>query len=455
MGVGDWSYSTRKVQCCGKQWALPSGLNFPLWRRWLITLASCMLTLFVSSVSTSYASTSAAMGHDLHASSYVFGCAIAPMLLAPVSETFGRYRLMTATTWIWAVCLLPQALAPNIAVVILFRFIAGCAAAGGSTLVGGTVADLWTAEERALPMALFTLSAFLGTGLGPAYGGAITEKWGWRWLYWFQLILCGVFSLFFTLATEETRVAEPSQDPLRKRILDCFSRPCLLLMRERIVLALATWVGFSWGIMYLSLEAVSGVLVEVYGFSLTRVGLAFLCASAGGLIAFSFLLPQNKLYRAYQARLGPEARLFIALPGSVLLPGGILLFAFAQGARAPVVAPLFGVVLLFSGISMIYSAVTAYLADAFEAHASSALAGVSLVRNLGGTALPLFMPAAYDKLGYQWASVIAAAAGCVMAPMPWLLMLYGRRLRGAGSAGSGSASARDGRGPGRATQESR
>ena len=31
--------------------------------------------------------------------------------------------------------------------------------------------------------------------------------------------------------------------------------------------------------MYLSLEAVTGVLEEVYGFSLTRVGLAFLCAS--------------------------------------------------------------------------------------------------------------------------------------------------------------------------------
>ncbi|BGP48677.1 hypothetical protein JCM10450v2_004553 [Rhodotorula kratochvilovae] len=152
--------------------------------------------------------------------------------------------------------------------------------------------------------------------------------------------------------------------------------------------------------MYLSLEAVTGVLEEVYGFSLTRVGLAFLCASAGGVVAFGFLLPQNRLYRKYQSRLGPEARLFIALPGSLLLPGGITLFAFSQG-RAPVGVPLLGVVLLFSGISMIYSAVTAYLADAFEAHSSSALAGVSLLRNLGGTALPLFMPSAYAALGYQ------------------------------------------------------
>ncbi|GAA6020841.1 hypothetical protein JCM10207_001676 [Rhodosporidiobolus poonsookiae] len=525
------TYSTRRVHCCGRDWQVPQvrrrravaplpldrraalpgptfsfppsleanvpsptatccssaasiaenvpAVDLPLWRRWTVTLLSVTLTFLVSSVSTSYSSSSKALEEYLHTSStlvnlglvtYVLGCALAPMVLAPCSEVFGRYRILVGSAIVWTISLLPQALAPHISVVIVFRFVAGCAAAGGSTLVGGTVADLWPAEQRGLPMALFTLFAFLGTGAGPAYGGVVVERLGWRWLSWFQLVLCSVFTVVFSLATEETRVVESAfrlpynelgsltlrtssrktQEPLLRLIKGCIARPCKLLLHEPIVLAFSTWVGFSWvsplqsppnqqltllsrvsGIMYLSLEAVTAVLEEKYSFSVTQAGLAFLCASSGGVLAFALVFPQNRFYRKHHARLGPEARLPIALLGSLLLPGGITLFAFSQG-RTHVAVSLVGVVLFFSGISMTYSAATTYLADAFESHASSALAAVSLLRNLGGTAFPLFCPALYNALGYQWASFAAACAGFLLAVIPWVLLFRGNRLRKAG-----------------------
>lgn len=57
----------------------------------------------------------------------------------------------------------------------------------GSTLVGGTVADLFEAANRGLPMSIFSICAFAGTGLGPAVSGYIELKKGWRWIEWVQV----------------------------------------------------------------------------------------------------------------------------------------------------------------------------------------------------------------------------------------------------------------------------
>lgn len=39
----------------------------------------------------------------------------------------------------------------------------------GSTLVGGTIADLFESKDRGRPMSLFSFFAFVGTGAGPGY----------------------------------------------------------------------------------------------------------------------------------------------------------------------------------------------------------------------------------------------------------------------------------------------
>lgn len=84
--------------------------------------------------------------------------------------------------------------------------------------------------------------------------------------------------------------------------------------------------------------------------------------------------------------------------------------------------PLSGLAILFCGIFTIYTAMFTYLAvsqscaasscalypkhwyaqDIYGIYASSAIAAVSLVRNLGGFSFPLFTPALYASLGYQW-----------------------------------------------------
>jgi MFS family permease len=88
---------------------------------------------------------------------------------------------------------------------IVARFWAGCGSSVFSTMVGGVVSDLYHAHNRNTPMALFSGGALIGTGLGPMVSAFIAQNANWRWVFWVQVITCGVLVSAMTLFFKETR----------------------------------------------------------------------------------------------------------------------------------------------------------------------------------------------------------------------------------------------------------
>ena len=84
----------------------------------------------------------------------------APLLLAPLSEVYGRSYIYFVSAVVFFLCFLPQALANSIVLVLVFRFISGIAGSTAVSLVGGTLADVWRDEDRGTPIALFSFAAF-------------------------------------------------------------------------------------------------------------------------------------------------------------------------------------------------------------------------------------------------------------------------------------------------------
>jgi predicted MFS family arabinose efflux permease len=56
-------------------------------------------------------------------------------------------------------------------------------------MVGGTIADLFRAEDRGLGMNLFSLMVFIGQALGGIVGGYVGMYWGIQWCYGVSLSL--------------------------------------------------------------------------------------------------------------------------------------------------------------------------------------------------------------------------------------------------------------------------
>lgn len=54
-------------------------------------------------------------------------------------------------------------------------------------------------------MALFSGAALFGTGLGPLVSGFIAQHLLWRWVFYVQVITCGLFILAVAVFFKETR----------------------------------------------------------------------------------------------------------------------------------------------------------------------------------------------------------------------------------------------------------
>ncbi|KAK6980904.1 MFS general substrate transporter [Favolaschia claudopus] len=372
---------------------------------------------------------------------FCLGFALVPLITSAFSEEFGRRPLFVVCTIVFTAMYVVQATANNIQTVIAARFICGAFGSTGSTMVGGTVADVWAPAERGRPMA----------GRGPVVAGYIEMSLGWRWIQWIHTIAGGICIVLTITILKETRTgiiltrkakalrAETGDDRYRARVEDTrgplrtllwisATRPLILLCTEPTVLSFSLWISLAWGIMYSMFESVLPVFEGLYGFNHGEAGLAFL-----GMYRFpprlrDEFLPRFAVSKHFPTR-GPEARLFTSCGAALLFPIGMFIYAWGSNPSVPWIVPIIGITLFMWATFIMYLAVFTYLADCYGTYASSALAGQSLFRNLMGVAFPLFEPAMYKTLGIHWASTLFGCIAVAMVPIPYVLLFLGPKIR--------------------------
>lgn len=97
---------------------------------------------------------------------YIIFMGIGPLILAPLSETFGRRKLYIICFAIFSLLQIPTALAPNIATLIAIRTVAGFFGSVGVANGGGTISDMYESNERASIFGWYLLGPLLGPTLG-------------------------------------------------------------------------------------------------------------------------------------------------------------------------------------------------------------------------------------------------------------------------------------------------
>ncbi|EJD07445.1 MFS general substrate transporter [Fomitiporia mediterranea MF3/22] len=438
--------------------------NYSRARKWAITIVASGLTGLVAAAASTYSIGSASMIRDLNCtqlqasvglSVYALGFAVVPLVLAPLSEELGRQPLYVVTTFILLLSHIGVALAKNIQTVIVLRFIAGAAGSTGSTMVGGTVADIWAPHERGLPMAVFSIAAVSSTGTGPVFAGWIemNRHLEWRWIQWIHLMVTGVMFVAVVLIMKETRSSvlltrlarkirketgdnryrariEDERGSLRSLILVSCTRPVHLLVTEPVVTSFSLWAGFAWGILYVFLESIAPAFEQLHHFNIGEVGTVYVTILIGSVFGyFTNVFYQEKIYaKKFESR-GHEARLYSSCAAGVLFPASMFIYAWTSLAHVHWIAMCIAITLCIWSIFMIYLAVFTYLADCYGPFASSALAGQSLSRNLAATIFPLFTIQMYNALTFKWANTLFACLALLMMPIPFILFRWGPQIR--------------------------
>ena len=314
--------------------------------------------------------------------------------------------------------LIPCAVAQNIQTLLVGRFVSGICGSAFLSIAGGTVGDIFAADQLGFPMMVYTASPFVGPELGPLVGGFINQHVSWRWTY-YTLIVWAVVSylavIFFVPETYHPVLLKAEAAKLRRETgekryfaslerldksvprtiaLSCL-HPIQLLVLEPMCLALCVLSAVLLGILYLFFEAFPLVFANNHNFSLQDTGLAFLGILVGMMVGIGTNPYWDAAYRRVQAKYQdsyppPEYRLRPAMLGSVLVPVGIFWFAWTTFSAVPWIVPILGSAVFGAGTLLIYSGVWTFLVEAYPNYAASAMAANSFLRSTFAAGFPLF-----------------------------------------------------------------
>ena len=126
---------------------------------------------------------------SLVVSIYLLDFAAGPLVIAPLSELYGRLPLYLSCNTVFALFTVACALAPCLNSLIGLRFLQGCARSAPLAIGGGTITDLIPQERRGKFMGIYGLGPTLGPIFGPLAGGFLTGVKGWRWLMWLLVMI--------------------------------------------------------------------------------------------------------------------------------------------------------------------------------------------------------------------------------------------------------------------------
>ncbi|KAJ5560443.1 hypothetical protein N7513_002842 [Penicillium frequentans] len=351
----------------------------------------------------------------------LFGLAIGSVILSSLSEIYGRRLIYLVSVTLFALMILPVALAKNIEAVLISRFFGGFFGGAWIASAPGSVTDVTDDKYRALAISCWSL----GTMNGPVL---VKETYA------------------PALLRQRTRRIQKETDDERwwcrydheetgfQIVKTNMIRPLRMAVLEPICVFWNLYVGVVYAVLFLCFVAYPIVFEELRSWSPGLAGLSYCGIGTGTAIAVSLeplirriisMHPKNPV----TGRPAPEAAVFAVCVGSVLIPIGE--FWFAWTARPPVhwICPILAGLPFGLGNGLVFIYATNYLAGSYTVYAASSLAGNSIVRYGLAGVLPLAGNRMYHAMGAEWAGTMLALIEVVLIPIPFIFYRYGNRIR--------------------------
>jgi DHA1 family multidrug resistance protein-like MFS transporter len=350
----------------------------------------------------------------------VRGYGLGPMLWSPMSEIpkVGRGGIYFWTLLTFVLLQLPTGFAVNIPMLLIFRILTGFFGSPSLATGGATIGDMYDAASVAYGICIWGFFGVGGPVFGPLVGGFVAPVKGWRWtiwvITWLNAFMLGI--IFFLMpetsaanilyrrarrlrkATGEERLKSQSEIDMAhhtwRNHLIVLSRAFTLTFSEPIVFFMDLYTALLYGVLFLWFESFPLVFGDIYHFSTSQQGLAFLGIFVGGVITVPFFLVWVRygiIPHFNKPTFKPEMVLPPTFFGSASLP--ICLFWYGWSARESVhwIVPIIGSGVFTVGIVSLFNAVLNYLGISYPKYAASIFAGNALFRASFGAIFPLFV----------------------------------------------------------------
>ncbi|QBJ98850.1 Bcr/CflA family efflux MFS transporter [Rhodococcus sp. ABRD24] len=271
---------------------------------------------------------------QLTLTTFMAGLGIGQLIIGPLSDGWGRRRLLIAGTMLCAVSGVLCAIAPTVEVLIAARLLQGFSGGAGIVLARAVIADRARGDAAARVFSIMMIIGGVAPVIAPLMGGALLGPIGWRGIFW---VLAG--ASIAMLAGVLTLVPE-TLPPERRHGggLAALTRNLRYVVRNRVYLGYTFAFAFGFGALFSYISASPFIAEHVLRLSPGQFSIVFAVNSVG-IVAASIV--NTRLIGTF------DARQLLTFGVSVLVASGALLVLATTigGTRIWLVLPLlFGVV---------------------------------------------------------------------------------------------------------------
>lgn len=333
---------------------------------------------------------------------FLGGVSAGMLLYGPLSDRFGRRRLLLGGILLYVLASLGCAMAANAEQLTGLRLIQALGAAAATVLARTIVRDVFAASQAARTLSLMHLVTMVATLIAPVLGSYLMLLAGWRWLFvalaaYALVCLCCVYR-----AIPETHPAERRGESVG-RAFRAYGR--LLCNAHAVGLILCMSLCFAG--MFAFITSSPFIYIDYFGVSAQRYSLLFALNIAGVMVV---TLANARLV----TRVGPHRMLIFGVLMAAVSGVGLLIVGMNEaGGLAAIV---FGLLCYISVTGLLGANCLARLLGDFPEQAGAA-AGLAVATQFGlgmlasawhdGTPLPMTLIIATTGIGSALAYLLA------------------------------------------------
>ncbi len=250
----------------------------------LVATGAMSMDMYIPSFPGMSADLAASAGDvQLTMSVFLFGFAASQLVYGPLSDRFGRRRVLVWGMFIYAVASIACVFATSVEMLIGLRLLQAFGACSGTVIGRAMVRDRFELNEAAKAFGYLGMTMMLAPILSPILGAWLEIAFGWRSNFVFMAGFGGVILLVSIFLLAETN-ASPDATALQiKRIAANY----LTLLHSRRFMGYALGLSFAFGGVFSFVTGSSFVIIELLDIT-PDIFAIFFGFVAGGYLVGSF-----------------------------------------------------------------------------------------------------------------------------------------------------------------------
>ncbi len=357
---------------------------------------------------------------------YIGVFAAAQLVLGPLSDVYGRRRVIGAGLGVFLLADLACVLAPSMELLLLARALQAAGGAAVAVTVPALVRDLFERDTYARVMGLVMLIMGLAPLIAPSIGGLIVVYLSWRWVFVVLALVATLGAVLYFHYLPETLPPQRRQPLQPSRVAANY----LTLLRHRAAIGYLLTASASFGGLMIFVVASPYVYIELYQVSTAYFGLLF---GVNILLAIVFTYLNSRLVQ----RFGAERLLRAGLGVQTLAAALMLALAMSPAVGLWTLAAAIGLYMAVIGV-VLGNAMASFMAF-FPNMAGTASALTGAARFGFGALAGTLVSVLHDGSARP---LLLGMAGCgLLGALGYRLLCCRQRPQGAASARRAAADA--------------